>query len=833
VNEPTTPPIAAGDTQDAFARALDGLLAAMSPEQARVVRLSAVPHWLDAELLADLLGDPAEAQHALDLLRPLRLVNWEPDGRFRVHDAARPDLRRQLRSTDLAAWQAANTAAWAYFRRRLAAGTGEQPVTEQVEALYHQLVVDEPGGLAELGRAFDEAVWNHQLGLAERFVRMAGEQADLLAPPGRAWVTYYQARLAQLLRTGDGGAAAFSALAQDATDPRLAAAAHLGLARADVAGQRWQPAVVRLRAARAVLRHGGVSGPEAARVALALGDVYRDLALRSGGFGLAAAEPGGWWHTLRLIPFLAVRGMARRWRRAPNWWWWHAGMDYQDWIIAWLLQRAQGWYRQAATGFGAGDLRGRMDAATALAETSRQLGRWAVARSQLERLLTEDVVVHSPYATARAELGLGTVLADAGELVAARGHLTAAGAVFQRFGDSAGVAAAGLALAQVAERSGAVDEAVAGYADCVSALTAAGDPLARTEVDARLATLAASGRLAAASRQTVAELRAGLGERHYLARFSGSLLVLFRRLAVYVVLPLAFVVGTVLLGIALQIVAAVVETEWQLLGRGLAGRVSLGDHVTLVAVAVGLALAALWVYPFLHGLAGMLLVHFLGRRLVRIEREQPARVVLTPDGIGLYDGTAGNDRLLSWSAVQGVEAADLCLWQRALHLVSRTAVTGAAAGPLVVEGIVARYEVLQAELQRLLPAPKLPRRHELRLLAPRWVAGVLAAAVALVAVANALGVVPVLEATATRPSGGAPLDLTLTLTMPVVYLFVTFVLLLTTVTHWRLVAHTRRVRRATGLQLSVIAPPLLALAAVLWTAVCAVWLWYLLLTPAG
>lgn len=817
--------------QDAFAQALNGLLGAMSAEQARVLRLSAVPHWLDAALLAELLGAAADTQHALDVLRPLRLVSWEPDGRFRIHDAARPQLRRQLLAVDPPAWRAANAAAWRYFRSRSAATTSERPVVEQVEALYHQLVVDEPAGLAELARLFDEAVWNHQLGLAERYVRVAAEQGELLSAAARSWIGYYEARLAQLLHSGDSGQAVFTELANKATDPRLAAAAHLGLAESDVAGQRWQLAVQRLRTAHADLRQAGLRGPDLARLALALGDAYRDLAVRSGGFGFAAAEPHGWWYRLRLLPYLAVRAMARRWRQAPNWWWWHAGMDYQDWIIAWLLERAQGWYRRADADFAAGDDRGRVDAATALADIQRQLGRWSAARDSYRQLLAEGVVSRSPYATARTELGLGAVLSDAGELPEAQRRLAAAGEVFRRFGDSAGVAAVGLGLGQVAERSGLADEAVAAYAASVPALTAAGDLLARTEVDARLATLAAGGSLSADARRSVEETRAGVPERHYLARFSGSLMVLFRRLALYVVSPIAFVVGTLLLGIALLMVTAALETDVQLWARGLAGQLPLVQHLILIAAAGGLALAALWFYPFLHGLFGLLLVRFLGGRLVHIEREQPARVVLAPEGIRLLDGSSDGANFLPWAAVRGAEAVDVRTWRRPIQLLSRTAVLGAGGELLRIEGITARYETLQAQLARRLPATATLRRHDYHLLPPQWTLGVLALSLALVALATKLGVIGSTEAEVTPFGASQPILLNLVTPTPMSYLFVTVILLLTTVTHWRLVVSTRRMRHVTGLQLGVISPPLLALAALFWTMISVLWLRFML-TPA-
>ena len=413
---PPTPPGRDDETRGALTHALDALMAAMPPEQARAVRLSAVPHWLDEDLLADLLGgggtsgdvrgggesdelggaegergvlgeDASErdvrggaagSDDVLGLVRRLRFVTWEPDGRFRVHDAARTHLRQRLRAEEPEAWRAANAAAVAHFRRRSVRTAGGGAPVEEVEALYHRLAIDEPGGLAELEQLFDDAVWNHRIGLAERYVRVAAEQEAELSANGRAWIDYYQARLAQLLHTGDGGVASLSALAAQTSDPRLSAKAQLGLARAAVADHRWHVAADRLRTGHAaLLKSGGARPEDLARLELATGDVFRDLAARSGGADARQLESGGWWRRLRLLPFLGARGMVRRWRWAPNWWWWHAGADYPDWIVAWLLEHAQGWYRRAAIGFGGDDVHGRVDAAAAMADTQRRLGRWA------------------------------------------------------------------------------------------------------------------------------------------------------------------------------------------------------------------------------------------------------------------------------------------------------------------------------------------------------------------------------------------------------------------------------------------------------------------------
>ena len=90
--------------------------------------------------------------------------------------------------------------------------------------------------------------------------------------------------------------------------------------------------------------------------------------------------------------------MARRWRQAPNWWWWHADTDYDDWLIAWLLERSKRWYLEAEAGFGTGDAHGRLDALMAQAELNRRLGRWAAAEYQFRQLLAEPAVAASPFA---------------------------------------------------------------------------------------------------------------------------------------------------------------------------------------------------------------------------------------------------------------------------------------------------------------------------------------------------------------------------------------------------------------------------------------------------
>ena len=170
---------------------------------------------------------------------------------------------------------------------------------------------------------------------------------------------------------------------------------------------------------------------------------------------------------------------------------------------------------------------------------------------------------------------------------------------------------------------------------------------------------------------------------------------------------------------------------------------------------------------------------------------------------------------------------DLRLGKRPVQLISRTAVTQGDGAPLVVEAITAGYGSLQRDLQRLLPEPARLRHWDLALLSPAWVVGVLAAAAVLVAAAGALGGIS--EQTSEVGAVSPTIELTLWLTPALAMLVPTFVLLFTTLTHWRLVRHARRVSRATGLQLSVIPPRLLILAAVGWTVLTALWLAWLLM----
>jgi tetratricopeptide (TPR) repeat protein len=829
---------APGGGADVFVWVLDQLLAAMPAEAARVVRLCAVPHWLDRDLLATLLDDPAEIESALGVMRRLRIVSWETDGRFRIHDAARPYLQMQLLMGDPADWKAANAAAWSFFRARSAGADAESGAADAVEALFHQLVVDEPAALAELGRRFDEAVWNHQLGLAERFVRAAAEQAAILSPTGRQWTRYYGARLQQLYRAEDGGEAVFADLSGGAADPALVAAANLSLGRALIGRERWTEGVEHLQAAQMALDTAGdratVPATTGAAVALAMGDAYRDLARRSGGFPPREPEPRGFWQGLRRLPFAAARGMARRWRRAPNWWWWHAGSDYQDWIIAWLLERAASWYRKAEAGAAAGDARGRADIALALAETSHQLGHWADARQRFELLLANDVVQASPYGTARAKLGRGAVAVAAGEAGDGdRGHvdLAEALAVFRRFADPAGVGAVATVQGRAALAAGRAEEAVAAFSEAVQALGSARDPLAQTEVGATLAELAARADLPEASRDAARTAAESITEHHYLARFPGSLLGRFRKLAIYVALPITFVLGSLLGIVVVILVGFVVESEWLLLSMGRSDALRPVDHLTLLAFALVLALIALWLYPFVYGLLGMLLVRSLGRGLLGIEQEQPEVVATTLQSICLYDRAHADGLDLPWPAVTGAEAADLRLWKKPVQLISRTALRQADGPPLVVEAITAGYPALQQDIEHGLREPVQLRRWDLSLLSPGWVLGVFAVAGTLVAAAGALG--GVLEQT-TEVEGAIPaIELTLLLTPSLAMLVPTFVLLFTTVTHWRLVRHARRVSRAAGIQLSVIPLRLLVFAALAWTVLTALWLAWLLMPADG
>ncbi len=412
---------------------LERILATLPVPVSRAIRLAAIPNWFDESLLARLAGDGFDPDLVFSHLKRLSFFRQDTEGVFRCTDEMRHHLLAALRRDEPDTFLQAHRAALAFFENRVRSATlFERPLFER-EMLYHRLVVDEAAGIKDLSRQFEAAYDRYQFGQAEEILHQSVRLEDMLSDLGRAWLRYFSARLEIAYHRAEVGEGAFLDLIAHAPDPVLQALARWGLGLVRLRANQWSEAIQLFRASLLALQ-GEETRCYAARVMLSLGDAYRDLARRSGG---CFSEPGPVYEkfdrlldTIQHLPFKLYESFLHRTSLFTGTA--YFGANYQDWIVAYLLNEAGGWYHRAGQQFAAaGDSQGMALARLAAAEIAGEMGRWTLALRAYQALL-ETEVQFSPYRTAHIRLGQGKVYLESGRLAQAVEALGQALTIFRR-----------------------------------------------------------------------------------------------------------------------------------------------------------------------------------------------------------------------------------------------------------------------------------------------------------------------------------------------------------------------------------------------------------------
>ena len=184
VNQPTQP------ENNAFQRFLQTWLVQAAPPLTDVARLAALFHSFDLPLLNGLRGAVEDTATLVGELERAGLVISEGTDRYAVQPSLRELLLRRWQDEDLAGYRHTSARTAALYIARL---PGDE--ADQVEYVYHQLGAEDASGTAVLATEFERAWVIRHLGLAERLVRSADEQAPVFGPGARAWLRYFHARL--------------------------------------------------------------------------------------------------------------------------------------------------------------------------------------------------------------------------------------------------------------------------------------------------------------------------------------------------------------------------------------------------------------------------------------------------------------------------------------------------------------------------------------------------------------------------------------------------------------------------------------------------------------
>ena len=703
---------------------LDKLLAQLletirsqKPNLFALLRLCAVPLWLDEDVMAVLRerDDGKEASILARLGRYSFFYRWTD--RF--------TLSREARQYLLADWQDdresfldVNRRLLAYFDNRLAMNSPRDPVYYErlvQSQLYHTMIVDVQQGTRLLGRLFQQAQDNHRLAAARQYVLICKTLEPLLDPADYAYVTYFEARYHQLSDNRNAAYLLFEGLSRRPDLPSdLRARVLRGLGLTLVKEKQWVEGIEQLEGALGLFQAQG-NDREAAYTMNNLGDAYLDLAVTTRGRGdhfepLGHHMPllsslfsfGQLLARLPLVIFLIfalelpTRSLSLR----------HLGLG-MDWAIARLFSDAILWYRRSRTFWqnqddAEGLARVNQNLATLYLEINHPHQAWH-GFDALLKAGKEDGLNLGTYRTARNQLHLAEAALRLGQFDEARQLLDEALPVFTDLRHHRRVAQTQERLGHLADVaqdwSGAMDAYTAG----LRAWESDGDAEEVTNLLHRMESLsAAHPELPDEAAAAVADAQDRVSVRTYSIRYGHPVMQYFKRLAV-----LAFIltgVFVVMLGLRTESGSQIgADTALSLPiqqekegGFGPDVEYTLEQQIVpqadsnLTRNAPRLVGQTVLIYFLIYTLAGLYVIRTLS--LGQIQANQRQRIVLDGAGISTV-AVGGMPKTVAWADVVSLLRADRRLWRILLDSFSATAVMGSTHA-VVIPGYTNHYEAL-------------------------------------------------------------------------------------------------------------------------------------------
>lgn len=188
---------------DGIGGGVELLLGQMEPPRQRQLRLCAIPHEFDADVLQ--VMDPdlprSDAEAACAEFASLAIVLSGRLERLTLHDAARAHLFRSwLRPEWAEDFQKVNARLADNFERLSSSSNGVVAARVTREAMFHRLGADAERGMQEFRELFQRSWRQLRLSDCEALVTLVQEYAPSLGPDHDLWLTYHEGRLATARR---------------------------------------------------------------------------------------------------------------------------------------------------------------------------------------------------------------------------------------------------------------------------------------------------------------------------------------------------------------------------------------------------------------------------------------------------------------------------------------------------------------------------------------------------------------------------------------------------------------------------------------------------------
>jgi len=190
------------DEQQALGQIIDKI-GSKEPDLAEAIRLCAIPHWFNKEILGWLRGEgtnPSEwTETILEELKLKKLAFVDRENRF-LHDNVRNLLLLRWRKENPKDFKAVNGELAAYYESRLehSLPSDQQCVEWEREEMYHLLVADKERGIERLKSLCNKAIDSYRLSTLDLLLSIAGEQVDDMSAGIQYWIRFFEGKKYQV-----------------------------------------------------------------------------------------------------------------------------------------------------------------------------------------------------------------------------------------------------------------------------------------------------------------------------------------------------------------------------------------------------------------------------------------------------------------------------------------------------------------------------------------------------------------------------------------------------------------------------------------------------------
>jgi len=255
------------------------LLDVMDATTARLLRLGAIPHQFDLDILHALAPDLAhgEIQQRCEEFGRLSFVAAGADG-WALHDGVRRHLFSQwFKPQAREEFVTASSCLADFFQRQAEVSQGEAAETARRRRMFHLVGADQEAGFQEFERLFRRARHNLLYSECSQLLQLLHEYDGYLAARYGLWLAYHEAKLAADQRNLDQAEATFQRLLQEPdASPELRAAVYVRLGYVHDDRRNWDEAIRCYERALALAETTEAARHTLPRILHDLGAAYRE-----------------------------------------------------------------------------------------------------------------------------------------------------------------------------------------------------------------------------------------------------------------------------------------------------------------------------------------------------------------------------------------------------------------------------------------------------------------------------------------------------------------------------------------------------------------------------